>query len=340
MIGHLFATTGGRVQSLLHPYVVGLGLALLTGLAAALALGFWRRETAEASAGLRALCSLKWRDYAHLVEDLLRERGFQHGEERLPGEDGFDLMMTRGTSRYLVECKNSAAQRVTVESISELGALIDHQGAGGAVLATTGQVDPAALALASSRRVEILSGPTLWRQIKPFVPHELRLEAEAEARSQIARRGFASVSVALLAGVLGATLMPGPDAATTTRVDATASPATRTAPAPASGAAPEALGLPPALPDASLTEEQLAARRASAALELRGNPLLHNATWATKSTLVLTLRQAGGAIPDALFDEACRTLVQFEELRYTRVQIESPATEAGSTPNVRWRQCR
>ena len=94
------------------------------------------------------------------------------------------------------------------------------------------------------------------------------------------------------------------------------------------------------MPDASLTEDQLAARRASAALELRGNPTVQNAIWATKSTLVVTLHQAGVAVPDSMFDEACRVLVQYEELRYTRVQVESPALDPASTPNVRWRQCR
>jgi restriction system protein len=328
------------MEILLHPIVIGLGLSLFAGLVASFALGLWRADRNEARAGIAALCRLKWRDYAHIVEDLLRDRGYTRGgEERRPGEGGFDLMMTRGTSRYLIECKNGAAQRVTAAAVRDLAALVEHEGAEGAVIATTGQVDAEAELLAASRRVDIIAGDELWRQVRPWVPHDVRAEAEAQARASYTRRMGLSLALAVLAGVLGASFAPasGPDAPPAT---SRTPPAREPALAPSPTATPSALGIPAAMPDATLTDEQLAARRASVALELRGNPTLHNVVWATKSTLVMTLHPGETELPDRLFDEACRTLVQYEELRYTRVQIEGAAPAAGAAPNVRWRQCR
>jgi restriction system protein len=331
------------MEILAHPVLLGLVIGLLTGLIASFLFGLWRPGGSEATAGLQALCGLKWRDFSHLVEDLLRERGFKSGdEERRPGEGGFDLMMTRGTSQYLVECKNSATHRVTVASLSDLAGLVAHQGAEGAVLATTGNVEPAALALAPSRRVELIAGTELWRQIKPWIPPELRDEIQLRARTAFARRAAGSLAIALAAGVACGAIaasLRGP-AATVTAADNATARAPQPPIAVPTATPPAALGIPAAMPDASLTEDQLAARRASAALELRGNPTVQNAIWATKSTLVVTLHQAGVAVPDSMFDEACRVLVQYEELRYTRVQVESPALDAAATPNVRWRQCR
>jgi restriction system protein len=340
------------METLLHPLLLGLLVALLAGGAAAYFLGFRRHSTLEADAGVRSLCAMKWRDYAHLIEDLLRERGFvRTGEERRPGEDGFDLLMARGSSRYLVECKNSAAHSVTAQVVRDLAAVVDLQGVEGAVLATTGTVDAAALELAANRRVEILTGAELWRQVKPWVPHDLLEEAQAHARAGDRRKLIISSAVALVAGIVVALsasmLAPEPASAP---ASAGAAASVVVAPAPSATPATSAAGMPAKMPDASLTEAALASRRASAALEVRGNPLVQHAVWSTKSTMVVTLHQPGAQIPDSLFDEVCRILVQYEELRYSRVQMESPpapaaATEteasqpSSSSATVRWKSC-
>ena len=100
-------------MSFANPTLLAIAAALGAGLIASFVFGLWRSGRTEVAAGLHALCGVKWRDYAHLVEDVLRDRGFNRGDdERRPGEGGFDLMMTRGSSRYLIECKNGAAQQM------------------------------------------------------------------------------------------------------------------------------------------------------------------------------------------------------------------------------------
>ena len=369
------------MEILAHPTLLAVAAALLIGLGASFALGLWRRGRTEAQAGIRALCGVKWRDYAHLIEDLLQERGFTRStDERRPGEGGFDLMMTRGSSLYLIECKNGAAHRVTEQSIRDLAKVVEMQDAEGAVLATTGRVEPAALQLAANRRIEVLSGPDLWRQVKPWVAHDLRDEAEAQARGGFSKRLLLTGLIALTSGLLVAVLVPSPEGDEAREVAAVApaatppvaiqppptelaaepsvpsSPDVSSAPdvsdqpgvpsnpsvssAPDVSSAPSVPNAPMTMPDASMTEDQREARRASAVLEVRGNPVVKNANWSTKSTLVVSLEQPGAEVPDALFDEFCRILVQYEEMRYSRLQVETPVVEPDAAPTVRWRQCR
>lgn len=321
-----------------NPVLLGVAAALAAGLVTSFFVGAWRAGRNEVAAGIDALCGMKWREYAHLIEDLLRDRGFaRSGDDRRPGDGGFDLLMTRGNSRYLVECKNGAAHRVTEQSVRELAGLVELHGAEGAVLATTGHVDPAAFTLAANRRVELLSGADLWRQVKPWVPHDLRHETETRARGGRARALGITIAVAALAGVAVAAFVPAQGPAAPAPDVPLAQPPAASAPA---APAPVAAQAPLAMPDPTLTEDQLTARRAQAAMEARSNPAFDNVVWSTKSTMVVTLRQAGTEISDGMFDEVCRILVQFEELRYTRLQIESPATDPTAAATVRWRQCR
>lgn len=330
------------------PMLIGLLAALFAGLVASFVLGLWRGGRNETTAGLNALCGMKWREYSHLIEDLLRERGFaRSGDDRRPGDGGFDLLMTRGTSRYLIECKNGAAHRVTEQAVLDLAALVDMQDAEGAVLATTGHVDPAAYTTAANRRVELIAGPNLWRQVKPWVPHDLKLDVEARARGGTAKGLAISAACALIAGLAAVALWPEPDAITAPSAAATVAPMAATPPpaaAPAAATTPAPVAADPrapiALPDPNLSEAELASRRAMAAMEARSNPALLNTVWSTKSTMVATLRQPGAEITDALFAHICGVLVQFEELRYTRLQIESPAVDPNAPATVRFKQCR
>lgn len=317
------------MQALTHPYVLAVLAGGVTALLAWLATLPLRPERSEARAGLRALCGMRWQEYSHVVEDLLRERGYAgNDEERLPGQGGFDLVMMRGRSQYLVVCKNGSAHRVTAAQIRELSSLVEMQGAEGAVLATTGAIEPEARALALNRRVEVLQGDELWRLAKPFTPHELRTEAEDEARRRTGHRIFFTALAALLVAVLVAVFAPTPD------------PSAEIVPAPARARPATARVAPEAAAEAEPSEEELERRRAQAVLEMRGLPAVQNAVWSTQSTINVTLRDTITTIPDSLLDQLCMPVLQFEELRYTRLQVESPVAQPSGAPTVRWRQCR
>ncbi|WP_158637186.1 hypothetical protein [Arenimonas daejeonensis] len=62
----------------------------------------------------------------------------------------------------------------------------------------------------------------------------------------------------------------------------------------------------------------------------------NNAIWSTQSTLVIRMN-SGDGIDLGIVNDACAILTEYEELRYTRLQLEPPSNE--DVP-VRWRQCQ
>jgi hypothetical protein len=320
-----------------HHYLIAFLVTIVVGLVASTFFGVWQRARAEARAGTEALCTFKWRDYAHLVEDILIERGFKRsGGERRPGDGGFDLIMERGKSKYIVACKNGAAHEVTEKEVASLATVMQMNGAEGAVLATTGSADAGAMRLAAHRGIEILAGDELWRQARPWVPHDVRDDVQAEARAERNKLALFSTAMGVAGGVLALLLIPMLQREATDLAEATSQAVAEDDAEVDAARAREAAGLP--LPP-DLSPDEAAARRARAAMELRGVPAVHNATWSTRSTLVVTLKPGTGRSIE-LPQELCLRILQFEELRYTRMQIETPSDDIDAPPTVRWRQCR
>jgi hypothetical protein len=87
---------------------------------------------------------------------------------------------------------------------------------------------------------------------------------------------------------------------------------------------------------AHLTDQERAERRVKAAKQVSEIVQVASAAWSTQSTLQVNMKQTDGADTD-LISEVCRILTQYEELRFTRVQLDPPDT---SNVPVRWRQCQ
>lgn len=322
---------------LTHPLPFALIALVAVFFAAAWVLGAFRSERDEARAGIALLCAMRWNEFCRLISEVLKDRGMQPANaERAPGQDGFDLLFTRGNSRYLVLCKNAATQGINATTVGQLYTLTQVQDADGAIIASCAPVEPAAMKLAQDRRIEVIADLDLWRHVKPWVAHDQRTDAETAAVTARKRRLMISGLVALLASIVTYTLvaMLAPDAPTT-------QPATTADAPPRPVVATPAANTPTALPDASLSEEKLASRRAAAVMEVRGLTRISSASWSTRSTLQIGLHEA---IDDAdlttLVEDVCRSLLQYEELRFTRLQVEVPTGNADQPVHVRWRQCR
>jgi len=82
---------------------------------------------------------------------------------------------------------------------------------------------------------------------------------------------------------------------------------------------------------AKLTDEQRAQRRVMAAARVADLPQATRALWSTTSTLVISL-VSGDGIDSGIVNDACAVLVEYEELRYSRLQLEPPP---GSDVSVR-----
>lgn len=89
---------------------------------------------------------------------------------------------------------------------------------------------------------------------------------------------------------------------------------------------------------ALLSDEQRNQRRLAAASRIADLKQADTALWSTQSTLTIRMAYTDG-VDDTLVTEACAILADFEEIRYSRLQLEPPASAAETTP-VRWRVCQ
>lgn len=274
--------------ALINPALGAATIGVVLGLTAFFALGLASRAGLELRAALAWLNDLKWREFARLLSNLLQQRGLSPDEaDRKPGDDGFDLLMTRGSARYVVQCKHGRAYQLNAAAVRDLSRVRQMQGAEGAIVITTGRADNEARSIAEANQVEIIDGKTLWSQVRGMLPEaDRRLIAQA-AEAARNRRLAAVCGVAVLGGVLGFLgmhlLQPSPSTrdpviAAAPAPRPTPAPAPAAPPAPAPAAAPALPAPSPATPataegliapeDAETPEAQLeASRRAAQALQ-------------------------------------------------------------------------
>lgn len=327
----------GLIYTITQPWLLSILVLIAVFFGYAWFSGAFRTDREEARAGLVLLCAMRWGEYSRLISEALKDRGLEPSNtERPPGKDGFDLLFTRGNSRYLVQCANAANQRVSATSVGQLYTLTQMQDADGAIIASCAAAEPAALKLAQERRIEIIADRELWAHVKPWVAYDQRIDAETTARTFQRQRLLAAALAALIAAVavfaLAALLRPQVEVPPPKPAPQTAAPRAAT-PKPAAAATE--------LPDVNLTPEQLSARRASAVLEVRSLSRVNAATWSSQSTLQVGLHTGlSDAELDKLVTDVCGSLLQYEELRFTRLQVEVPNSTPGQAPIVRWRQCR
>jgi hypothetical protein len=343
----------------MHPLIA----ALLATLAALVASTWWfgvlRRRMAETTAGIRALAGMKWRECAGLVLQALGEKGYaEMPSSRQPGDGGTEFLLTKGDERCLLSYKHGTAYRLGEANVRDFANAVQLQGANSGILVTLGMAEASARDLARRYGVELIDGRTLWPQVEPFAPTQVVEDIRSEAASVISRGQrlgiVGSVLLGLVVYAVGYASQPADPLAPLPPVATDAAPAAaapgEAASAPATPAAtPAAPGVyvDPASREATdamkaleevarLTDEQRLQRRVLAAARVADLPQATNALWSTQSTLLITLVSADG-IDSGIVNDACAILVEYEELRYTRLQLEPPQ---GSNAPVRWRQCQ
>lgn len=318
----------------LSPALAAIFVGLASGIAIYLLFGVRGRRQAESHAGVDVLAAMRWREFAHLVLEALRRQGYvEEDVERQPGDSGFDFVLGRDGERFLLACKQGRAYRLGEQAVREFATAIRMQGAMGGVLVTLGQVEGFAREVAVAHRIELIDGETLWQRVSPLLPQELRhgvhQQAESASNRRLALGALGSVTLALAVFAL---MEPESEPALATAGIVSNRPLQ---PAPlAQPGHSTAAELPP-LP--KLSEAEFNERRVAAAQLVGRLPHVDSASWSTRSTLVIALRDTpDGGTADPV-EESCRILVQYEELRFTRLQIEPPP---GKDAPVRWRQCR
>jgi len=325
----------------------GLVLAIIVavlGLAASIAwFGVMRRRKAETELGIQALANLKWRDCIAVVLESLHRDGYQRSSvAEAPAGGATEVMLTRDGIDVLLEYKHGTAYHLTDSNVREFVNDVSLNGAREGILVTLGSADAGAQRVASTHNVQIIVGQQLWPKVRNFVLPSLldSVKTQAGARTRMGLWSGALGSVAAAALVYW--LMGGSSPAGSEAVVADADVA------PLHGQAPKAPSDAQMLAEinatakayqesAKLTPEERAKRRAEVARHVAELPRVGQANWSTQSTLLVTLRAAGDDVADTqLLEETCRLLVQQEEMRFSRVQLESPSD---SGRRVRFRSC-
>jgi restriction system protein len=135
-----------------------------------------------------AVSSLTWQQFESLVAEGFRQRGFRVTEKGGAASDGgVDLILARGTERFLVQCKQWRAQKVPVTIVRELYGVMAAQQAAGGYVVTSGRFTRDALAFAQGRNIELIDGKTLQELLR-----HSNNRACASARAPVTHSALAS----------------------------------------------------------------------------------------------------------------------------------------------------
>jgi restriction system protein len=318
---------------------ITLAAALLVALLAFFGLGLNSRKRIEAQCGLASLYAMKWREFAQLVGDIMRQRGMtQVPDEGVTADAGFDRKFERGNQRYLVAIKHGAATRVGTNTLRDLRSAIATEGAGGGLVVTSGAVETAALS-GLGATLEVLHGKDLWNEIAPLLPDQHKDAVRSRIKRRLTLGWLTLLIAAALAAVAASQLLQdqphsAPDAAPPAPAPVQAEAAAEATEAPSDTPAPSTPQSPVFREVPVLTEEEADARRNDALSAVQALEGVTSADWSTRSTLVLSLASPDPDLRQLISQRVCERLVEYEELRYTRLQIQE------GEGRVRWAQCQ
>lgn len=318
-------------------FVAGVGIAIT-----AFWFGVSRRRKAETELGIQSLATLKWRDCIALVLESLQREGYEVVADSSTG--GTDFLLQQGDKKFLLDYKHGTAYRLSEASVREFEAAARLRGALHGILITLGSVEHRAVTLAAEGQVQLIDGIHLWPRLRPFLHDKFLEQVQAQAAAATHKGLWKGLLASGLAGVgvfaLGQLITPAaptvtaPPSTTASPMQPAGSP---TAPKPAQDAMLKQLNATAEAMDAAarLSPEQLAKRRAEAAKQVSQISQVGAAAWSAPRTLLINLNHTDGK-DKVLVAEACRILLQNEEMRFTRIQLNPPAD---STQSVRWRLC-
>lgn len=281
------------------------------------------------------LSKLRWRDFAKLVLQVMHARGYRvAAEDGLPADgiptDGSDIVLERDGARTLLSCKYGSASIVGAQALLGLAKSATLRGTGDVIVVSPGRFDEEAARIARQQSIELIDGPSLWPEVRPYVTTaQAPAAAAAEPSNAPALKtlGLAWCAAAIIGG-LAWMLAQGMQPAAEEEVPQII--------APPQAAAHPARSMPEAAAPASAVPADpaaLEARRREAANTITTLFGVDRALWSTQSTLLVYL-SAEDADPTT---DLCPLLERYPELAASRVQLQPPA---GSSRPVRFKQCR
>ena len=138
------------------------------------AVSVWRRRERQnlvtdvaQSRAADALDGMSWDQFEKLVGEGFRLQGYRVAETGGGGADGgVDLVLTKESEKFLVQCKHWRALKVGVDVVRELYGVMAARGATGGFVVTSGRFTDEAAAFAKGRNVSLIDGPALHALIR------------------------------------------------------------------------------------------------------------------------------------------------------------------------------
>lgn len=322
-------------------------IAVVVGLVSFLVLFWWfgiiKRRQAEILTGISTMAAMKWRECVGLVIQSLEKEGYREEiSSRQPGDGGTEFLLKKGSALTLLSYKHGTAYHLGEANIRDFANGVQLIGAGKGILVTLGTIEEMARDVAGKYDIELIDGKALWPRVEGFLSSNtldtVRQQASAQTKSKVQLGAVLSIVLAIAAYFAAGNMMPAENLDPAVIAGTVAKQASI---ADANKAADATLAQINATAKAmdevdKLTDEQRAQRKAKAASAIAEMPVVKTAIWYSASTLQLHLNSEKND-DKIMLGEICRILTQYEELRYTRLQLEPPAD---SNVPVRFRQCQ
>jgi restriction system protein len=105
---------------------------------------------------------MDWRGFELLIVQVFRARGFKVMDvcSGQPGE-GIDVVLLRGSEKFLVQCKYWNTRVVDKAQVGELNDMVIRRGATGGYIVTLGSYTPEAVACARDQNITLVDGARL-----------------------------------------------------------------------------------------------------------------------------------------------------------------------------------
>ena len=116
---------------------------------------------------LSAVRKMKWPNFELLIAEGFRVQGFTVSGFSSPGAPaGSDMMVEKGQKKFCVQCRDWQVSKLEVPTVEMLIKVIAEKNADGGYVVTADEVTPEAAALAASRKIQFVRGPSLLAMLE------------------------------------------------------------------------------------------------------------------------------------------------------------------------------
>ena len=123
-------------------------------------------ENVATSQKISALGDMGWKEFEMMISEFFRRRGFNASLTGDGADGGVDIVLKKGSEKYLVQCKQWKAYKVGVPLIRELYGVIAAEGATGGYFVTSGEYTSEARKFAEGKNIRLIDGQKLTNMIK------------------------------------------------------------------------------------------------------------------------------------------------------------------------------